>query len=244
MFYLYIDRRNDNNSIIYVGIGTKSRVKNMHRNRYHVAIKNKIGINREIILSSADYGWILIQEILAIKYYNTYNGCNSNGCNFTKGGEGTLGLNPYTRMSEETKKQLRIIKSNNAKLQNNPCSKTNMSKELRLKKAKLATITRKERKIPAWNKNKKCPQLANSNNGFFNKSHTDECKTQMSEIRRRYLKENLHPNLRKVINTDTGDIFDSIKDAASKFGIFPSSISHVCKGKFKTAGGYKWEYYV
>ena len=48
----------------------------------------------------------------------------------------------------------------------------------------------------------------------------------------------------KVINLDTGVIFDSIKDAAKSTKLKNyTSISDCCKGKQKTAGGYHWAYY-
>ena len=37
-------------------------------------------------------------------------------------------------------------------------------------------------------------------------------------------------------------IWDSIAEASSELGIFKSQICYCCKGKYKTAGGYKWEY--
>ena len=47
---------------------------------------------------------------------------------------------------------------------------------------------------------------------------------------------------RKVRNIDTGEVFDRIKYASEKYGIEPTHISAVCKGKRKTTGGYRWEY--
>lgn len=49
---------------------------------------------------------------------------------------------------------------------------------------------------------------------------------------------------KRVINLDTGKIFNSIKKASLLYKLkSPSSISSVCRGKAKTAGGYKWSYY-
>ena len=45
-----------------------------------------------------------------------------------------------------------------------------------------------------------------------------------------------------VINLDTGDVYQTQKDASRATGIHNDSISRVCKGKSKTAGGYRWRY--
>ena len=43
-------------------------------------------------------------------------------------------------------------------------------------------------------------------------------------------------------NKETQQVFDSIKEASSKFEINPSAISNCCRGITKTAGGYHWEF--
>ena len=45
-----------------------------------------------------------------------------------------------------------------------------------------------------------------------------------------------------VINLDTGEVYQTPKDASRATGIHNDSISKVCKGKSKTAGGYRWRY--
>lgn len=47
-------------------------------------------------------------------------------------------------------------------------------------------------------------------------------------------------NSKKVINLDTGEVFDSLQDAAEFAGVSVGLISCVCSGKKKSAGGYKW----
>ena len=52
-------------------------------------------------------------------------------------------------------------------------------------------------------------------------------------------------NLYKAVkNIDTGKVFETIKAASDYYGIDDSSISKVCRGKAKTTGGYRWEYYI
>ena len=48
----------------------------------------------------------------------------------------------------------------------------------------------------------------------------------------------------KVINLDTGEIFNSMKEAGEKYNMKnPWNISSCCTGKRKTARGYRWAYY-
>ena len=50
-------------------------------------------------------------------------------------------------------------------------------------------------------------------------------------------------HFKAVINKDTGEIFNTAKEASDFYKIDPSQLSKVCKGKLKTAGGFKWEYH-
>lgn len=47
---------------------------------------------------------------------------------------------------------------------------------------------------------------------------------------------------KQVVNLDTSLEFKTIKAAADYYGIDPSAITKCCKGKYKSAGGYKWAY--
>ena len=51
-------------------------------------------------------------------------------------------------------------------------------------------------------------------------------------------------NSKKIINTNTGEVFNSLTDAAKKYNTTISNIHHNCKNRTKTAVGYKWEYYI
>ena len=88
-------------------------------------------------------------------------------------------------------------------------------------------------------------------NPFFGKKHTDKSKVKMSEKRKgmKHLTEEQINRLRashvtvKVICIETGEIFNSIKEASEKYNIFATHITRVCKGKKKSCGGYHWKYY-
>lgn len=88
-------------------------------------------------------------------------------------------------------------------------------------------------------------------NPFYGKRHSIEQRQKWSKERKgRKLTEEWKQNISlssgrkvKVINVDTGEIFNSIKEASDKYRINSTHISRVCKGKRRTTGGYHWEYY-
>ncbi len=47
---------------------------------------------------------------------------------------------------------------------------------------------------------------------------------------------------KRVMNADTGEIFNSASDAAEKYGVTASAISFCCSGKTKKSAGYHWRY--
>lgn len=47
----------------------------------------------------------------------------------------------------------------------------------------------------------------------------------------------------KILNVETGEIFESYSEASKKYKITVTPISNCCKGKQQTAGGYHWKYF-
>jgi hypothetical protein len=47
---------------------------------------------------------------------------------------------------------------------------------------------------------------------------------------------------KKVVNLNTNETFNSIREASRKYNISSGNICSCCKGDFKTAGGYAWSY--
>ena len=48
--------------------------------------------------------------------------------------------------------------------------------------------------------------------------------------------------MRHVLNIDTGETYQSVKEAVEYTNLSSSSIVNACKGLSKTAGGYHWKY--
>ena len=91
------------------------------------------------------------------------------------------------------------------------------------------------------------------NNPNYGKEFSEEHKRKLSEAHKGekgtwygcYNDKN--PNSKKVfqISKDSGDIiriWDSMTEASRELNIDYNGISHCCRGKQKTAGGYCWEY--
>ena len=47
----------------------------------------------------------------------------------------------------------------------------------------------------------------------------------------------------RILNVETGEIFESYSEASKKYKISVTPISNCCKGKQQTAGGYHWKYF-
>lgn len=97
--------------------------------------------------------------------------------------------------------------------------------------------------------NSKKGRFKGKENPFFKKKHSNETRTRMrkawTEERKEKLKEQ-HKVTKfykvKVKNVETGEIFNSIKEAAEAYKIKATHITRVCKGRRKRTGGYHWEY--
>ena len=88
-------------------------------------------------------------------------------------------------------------------------------------------------------------------NHFYKKKHSKETRKKMSEAwteeRKRQLADlsrerNMRNQAVKVRNLETKQVFNSIKEAAEYYGLKPTHITRVCRGKRKTTGGFHWEY--
>ena len=74
-------------------------------------------------------------------------------------------------------------------------------------------------------------------------NHINEIKTDNRVCNLEWMthKENTQYSLAKrVLCIETGDIYDSIKEATEKTGVNPKNIGQCCNGRRKTAGGFHW----
>lgn len=104
------------------------------------------------------------------------------------------------------------------------------------------------------------------NSSFYGKQHSEETKKKISQshIGKKHSEEHIrknseshtgiccgkdNPRARSVVLVNTGELFQTIKEAGLKYDIFASSITACCKGKLKSAGKHPetgerlvWEY--
>lgn len=79
-------------------------------------------------------------------------------------------------------------------------------------------------------------------------SKIDSCHKRISEVMKgkKYSEEHKRKigkaHSKKVLCVETGEVFESTRDAQRKTGIHQSSISYACNGKYKTTGGYHWKF--
>lgn len=81
-----------------------------------------------------------------------------------------------------------------------------------------------------------------SSGGISDKAFSEHTRQQMS-INHADVSGNKNPRARKVICLDTNEIFETIKEAASKYNVDRSCISDCCTGKHKTCMGLHFQYY-
>lgn len=102
------------------------------------------------------------------------------------------------------------------------------------------------------NKIREKAKINNSlNNPFKGKTHSQELKDKWSKERKgrklegewlKNIQKVRKKNCKKVINLDTGEIFNSIGEAQEKYGL-KNGIANVCRGKKKTAAKCRWKFY-
>ena len=95
----------------------------------------------------------------------------------------------------------------------------------------------------------------NNANNLPEVNHKDENKLNNSADNLEWCSRNYNNNYgtrnkkisesqyKKIRCIDTGEIFNSINEAAEKYNIHNSTLVHYLKGRGNSAAGYKWEYY-
>lgn len=215
-FYIYKHTRPDTGDIFYIGKGNTS--KNSHEARYKTASgRNKIW--KSIV---AKNNGVFIPEIICYcdtekevneleKHYIALYGRRDLNkgtlCNLTDGADGSFGI----KVSDETRKKLSIAFSG----ENHPNFGKKLSKETCLKKSeslKNSDKNLRDKKLPDWWKEKIRATKIGELNPMYGRTGAK------------------HPNSRKVINTDTGEIYDSVSIAAESNGMKMKTLYNMLSG--------------
>lgn len=70
----------------------------------------------------------------------------------------------------------------------------------------------------------------------------NEPKAKRKTVKSLFAPDKIRTSNKRVMCIETGEVFDSIREANVKYGFHISNICAVCKGKAKTAYGYHWRY--
>lgn len=227
IFYVYIWYVENTNEIFYVGKGKGKRYKQIaRRNKFFTDMYNTHKCKVEIIFDHLTEKEAFDLEIEIIHLVRTYT--NDRLTNQSDGGEGNTGYIPSNetkiKMSKASKKRWEDLnfKQKMIDMRNSPDS-VYQSKEF---KDKISKLVQKE------------------NNPNYNNHWSDEQKKHLSELKigKNLFSEN--GNAKSIICLETGEIFDCIVSATSKYSIKnSSSISIALKDEVRTAAGKHWKYF-
>lgn len=73
------------------------------------------------------------------------------------------------------------------------------------------------------------------------KRHSAETKRKMSESQKGKHNRSGKPK-KPVMCIETGEIFESVSDAARHYNLFDGNIVKCCNGKYKSCGGFHWKW--
>lgn len=241
--------RNDINGKIYFGLTTEEKG---FRGRYksgrwweytdndHLRKSaKKYGKENFTVVEQFDIGYskeeLNLLEDLYICMYNTIN--PNFGYNKRRGGSnGKLNYTSKQKISEKTKGELNPMYGK----KHTEESKQKISQELKGKYSGEKSVhygkKHSEERRQKQSERQKVSMLGESN-PMYGKKHKDETRKLFSQQR----KGNTN-SAKKVVCINTGEIFNSAKEAAQYFGLVHGSITRVCRGERPSIKGYKFEY--
>lgn len=217
--YVYRHRRLDNNEIFYVGIGSrKDRCYSKRgRNNLWIKIINKTAYEVEILATDLEPEEAKELEIFLVSFYGHKDLDTGTLCNLTDGGD--LRLNYI--MSKETRDKISKVHKGRKQSEEWIEKRTSHFKGIPLSeetKLKLSEIMKG--RTPSDETRLKL-SIAQKNRIYT--------EIELQNIRERMIK--LHG--KKIINTITGEIFDSISDAANLIGMKRYTLNAKLLGKIK-----------
>jgi hypothetical protein len=206
----------DNNSVFYVGMGNNSRpYTKTKRSSYWKNIVDKHGYYVEVLAENLSFEDAIELEVFLISLYGRKDTKTGILCNLTDGGEGTKNVTESVRKKiSERRKGIRNLPLDYVR------SKTHCENLSLAKKGK-----------------ESC---------FKNKKHTDATKEIIKQKRalQVFTKETLikksnavkggkNPAAVKVINIETKQIFNTMKEAAKSVNISDNYLRMLFNGKYK-----------
>ena len=205
MAYLYRHIRLDKNEPFYIGIGSDDKYKRAfsknNRNKHWKNITSCIDYEVEIVLDDLSWSEACKKEQEFIFLYKRKDQNKGTLCNYTDGGEGVPGL----QVSAESREKMRIAQT----------GKTQSPEQIAKRVAKMSGFS----------------------NPWFGKKFSEEHRQKLS-IAKKGKKRNpefmkkLHEDTRKkVININTGLIYNSLGELAVVYNVHGSTAGRWLKSK-------------
>lgn len=205
MAYIYRHIRLDKNEPFYVGIGSGSGYKRAYskknRNKHWKNITSLTQYEVEIMLHDLTWEEACQKEREFIQMYGRKDQSKGSLCNYTDGGEGVLGL----VVSAESREKMR--------------------------KAQTGKIQSPEQIA------KRVAKLTGEGNHWFGKTFSQEYRQKLSAAKKGKKRDaevmkKLHEDTRKkVININTGVIYNSIGELAAAYNVHGSTAGRWLKSK-------------
>lgn len=121
-------------------------------------------------------------------------------------------------------------------------SLTSFSEDV-IEKMRLSHIGKKlpeeqKRKISAALKGRK------TSKGMLGRKHTEETRQKMSESAKGIhgMSGSKNPRAKRVMNINTGEIFETMNEACKKYNLNHSCVVKSCNSDYLKSGGFRWKY--
>jgi hypothetical protein len=255
MAYVYKHTRLDKNEIFYIGIGsdsdgkyTRSKSKDSRNNHWH-NIVNCTEYRIEILFDELTWEEANEKEVELIALYGRRNLGLGTLVNLTNGGDGMVGY----KHSKESKIKI----SENSKGVNTWAKGSKHSEETIQKRAnsnrgqkrsdgtrKKMSESQKGKKLSENHKQKISENHQSKKEGYINpskgKKASDGAKKKMSENHASKKEGYINPFAKKVINTETNEIYNSVSELCKILGLNYKTITNKLNGHRKNNTPFKY----
>lgn len=214
-FYVYVHKVATTGAVFYVGKGIKTRYKSLERSNFWKKVSKKYGIVIEIIQDRLQEwaAFELEKDLIALHGRRDLN--LGYLVNLTDGGEGQSGsIQTLESKIKRSKKLIGRVFSDSHK--------------------ELISLANRGRVLSKESRDK----ISDSRKKYTGVNHPMYGKKKSLES----IEKTVNKNKIKVLCVETGEIFESVSDAANKINGCTSSISKTCSGKKKSYKGFSWKY--